>query len=124
MHHTPSGNIIPQDIGSLLNEFYVTDFKPKMRGSFYSAKSREGLGSRESSQNPPVPSTKIKREAIKPVAILTQTSLAEKLQETPSSIPRPIKKLKVTPISSSKKLKKESEIDILEQGRPSPDKVI
>ncbi len=31
---------IPQDIGSLLNEYYVQDFKPKMRASFYSLKSR------------------------------------------------------------------------------------
>ena len=36
----------PGDIGSLLNQFYVADFKPKMRASFYSIKSR--ADSRES----------------------------------------------------------------------------
>jgi len=41
----------------------VADFKPKMRASFYSLKSR--ADSRESKQDTAI---KIKREAIKPVA--------------------------------------------------------
>jgi len=100
---------IPQDIGSLLNEFYVQDFNPKMRASFYSLKSR--AESRDSRQPTLSQAGSGQNTAIKVKPVVSGEgpikAVVMRGEETPNAPPRPIRKLKVTPVgsSSSKKLK-------------------